>query len=68
MTLEVTYLSNDYANRNTNSTTLMTLTLTLTDPHEAFERFVRRYYCDFVWSYCCTIDGAIVTLLFIVAV
>ena len=38
------FLSNDYTNLSTNLKTLTTLTLTLTDPHDAFEGFVRQYF------------------------
>ena len=33
------FLSNDYTYHNTNLKTLTTLTLTLTDPHDAFESY-----------------------------
>ena len=39
VTQEAKFLSNDYANPNTNPKTLTTLTLTLTDPHDAFGNF-----------------------------
>jgi len=42
----------------------MIFTLTLTNPHEAFERFcarAARIFCDFTWNYYCTVDGAVVT-------
>src|SRR6218665_2578872 len=38
-------LSNDYTNPNTNPRTLTTLTLTLTDPHDAFESFCSPVFC-----------------------
>ena len=37
-------MSNDYTNPNTNTKTLTSLALTLTDHHNAFESFVRRYF------------------------
>jgi len=37
---EVKFVSNDYTNPNTNPKTLMTLTMTLTDHDEMFERFL----------------------------
>jgi len=52
VTRELKFLSNDYTNPNTNPRTLMTLTLTLTDPHGAFESFCAPAFCDFVWNYC----------------
>jgi len=47
-------MSNDYCNLNTNPRTLITLTLTLTDPHGAFERFFAPEFCDFMQNYYCT--------------
>jgi len=41
---EMTFLSNDYTNLNTDPNILMTLTLTLTHPHDAFENFCERYF------------------------
>jgi len=46
VTREVTFLSNDYTNPNTSPKILTTLKLTLIDPHEAFEAFVRGY-CNY---------------------
>jgi len=60
---EVKFLSNDYTNPNTNPKTIATLTLTVTDPHEDFESACERIFCDFIWNYSCTVDGAIVTSL-----
>jgi len=34
----------DYTNSNTNPKTHTTFNLTLTDPHDAFKAFVRRYF------------------------
>jgi len=61
VTREVECMSNDYINPNTNPKTLMTLALTLTDHHEAFESFYAPVFCDFVRNYSCTVDGAVVT-------
>jgi len=47
---EVKFLSNDYTNPNTIPRTLKTLTLTLTDPHDAFESFCAPVVCDFIWN------------------
>jgi len=40
---------------------LATLTLTLTDPHHAFQRFCAPVFCDFLRNFSCTVDGAIYT-------
>ena len=48
---ESTFLSNDYTNPNTNPKTLTTLTLTLTDPRDAFECFCAPIFCDLIWNY-----------------
>ena len=45
--LKVKFLSNDY----TNPKILMTLTLTLTNPHNVFERFCATVFCDIIRSY-----------------
>src|SRR6218665_2008702 len=58
---EVTFLSNDYTNPNTNPKTFTTLILTLTDPHCAFESFCAPAFFDFIRNYSCTFDGAVVT-------
>ena len=50
-----------YSNNNTNPKTLTTLTLTLADPHGAFESFCAPAFCDFIRNYSCTVDGAVVT-------
>jgi len=42
-------LSNDYTNPNTNPKTLTTLTMT--DPHDAFEGFCAPEFCGFVRNY-----------------
>jgi len=44
------FLFNDYTNPN-NTKTLSTLTLTLTDPHDAFESFCAPVIYDFIRSY-----------------
>ena len=54
-------MSNDYTSPNTKPNTLMTLTLTLTDPHNACVSFCAPVFCDFVRNYSCTVDGAVVT-------
>jgi len=56
------FVSNDYTNPSTNLKTLTTLTLTLTDPHKAFESFCAPVSCFFVWNYSCTVDGVIVNV------
>ena len=48
---EMKFLSNDYINPNTNPKTLTTLTLTLTDPHDASESFCAPVFCDFIRNY-----------------
>jgi len=48
---EMKFPSNDYTNPNTNPKALTTLTLTLTDPHGAFESFCVPVFCDFIWNY-----------------
>jgi len=45
VTWKVKFLSNDYTNPNTNQKTLTTLILTLTDPHDAFEKFCAPVFC-----------------------
>jgi len=61
VTREVEFLSNDYTSPNTNHKTLTTLALTLADHHDVFESFCAPVFCDFVWNYSCTVDGAVVT-------
>jgi len=61
VTREVKFLSNVYTNNNTDPKTLMTLILTLTDHHDAFESFCEPAFCDFVWNYSFTVDGTVVT-------
>jgi len=56
-------MSNDFNNPNTNPKTLRTLVLTITDHRDAFESFCTPVFCDFVWNYFCTFDGAVVTSL-----
>jgi len=63
---EVKFLSNDYTNPNTNPKTFTTLTLTLTDPQNAFERFCVPVYCDFIRNYLGTHVGSLVTSFFII--
>ena len=65
VTREVEFLSNDYTNPNTNPKTLTTLALTLTDHHDALESFCAPVFCDFVRNYSCTVDGAVVTSLYL---
>jgi len=45
------FLSNDYTNPNTNPKTLTTLTLTLTDPHNAFESFCAPIFGNYMRNY-----------------
>src|SRR6218665_1353029 len=59
VTQEVKFLSSNYTNPNTNPKALTTLTLTLTDPHGAFESFCAPAFCDFVRNYSCTADVAL---------
>src|SRR6218665_287472 len=65
VTWEVEFLSNDYTNPNTNPKILKTLALTLADHHNAFESFCAPVFCDFVRNYSCTVDGAVVTSLYV---
>ena len=45
------FLSNDYANPNTNPKILSALILTLTDPNAAFGSFCGPVFCDFIRNY-----------------
>src|SRR6218665_2714607 len=63
VTQEVEFLSNDYANPNTNPKTLTTIALTLANHHDAFASFRAPVFCDFLRNYFCTVDGAVVTSL-----
>src|SRR6218665_3915123 len=59
------FLSNDYTNPNTNPRTLTTLTLTLTDPHNAFESWCAPVFCDFIRNYFAPKLGHIVTSIYL---
>jgi len=48
---ELKFLSNVYTNPKTNSRTLTTLKLTLTDPHDSFESICAPIFCDFTRNY-----------------
>src|SRR6218665_850164 len=48
---EVKFLSNDYTNPNTNTKTLTTLSLALTNPHDDFESLCAPVLCNFVRNY-----------------
>ena len=61
---DVKFLPNDYTNPNTNPNTLMTLSVTLTDPHDAFESFYTPVFCDFIRNYSGTYVGPLVTSYF----
>ena len=65
VTQEMKFLSNDPINPNTNPKTLTTLTLTLTDPHGAFENSCLPVFCDFVRNCSCTVNCAIGTSIFL---
>ena len=65
MTRDVEFLSIDYTNLDTNPKIPTTLALTLADHHDAFESSCAPVFCDFVRNYSCTVDGAVVTSLYV---
>src|SRR6218665_444113 len=65
VTRDVEFLSIDYTNLDTNPKIPTTLALALADHHDAFESSCAPVFCDFVRNYSCTVDGAVVTSLYV---